>query len=182
MRISELARRTGVSARAIRLYEARGLLAAARTDAGYRQFDDADVRVLVFIRMARALGLSLAQIGEWVPAYRSGRLRYGQLIDGLQQRLDDIDRDIARLQDLRQRTTDHITWARDRQGEAHRVAAKRAAPGAKAAQPPWPTVAPQAAAPSGTATRAGRQRGGATGRPADPGAIPPSSPPHRPRR
>ncbi len=94
--------------------------AAARTDAGYRSVTEADVRVLVFIRMSRALGLSLAQISDWVPASRAGRLRDGQLIDGLQQRLGDIDRDIARLQDLRRRTADHITWARDRQAEAHR--------------------------------------------------------------
>lgn len=154
MRISELARRSGVSARAIRLYEERGLLAAARTDAGYRSFTEADVRVLVFIRMSRALGLSLAQISDWVPAYRAGRLRYGQLIDGLQQRLGDIDRDIARLQDLRQRTADHITWARDRQAEAHRAAAEKTAPGAKPAQPPWPTAAPRAAAKPGTPSSA----------------------------
>ncbi len=148
MRISELARRAGVSARAIRLYEARGLLAAERTEAGYRQFSEADVRVLIFIRMARTLGLSLAQIDEWVPAYRSGRLRYGQLIDGLQQRLADIDCDIASLKDLRQRTADHIDWARARQAEAHQAAARKDTARPASQSPPWPQPASPRAAPA----------------------------------
>lgn len=179
MRISELARRTGVSARAIRLYEARGLLAAPRTDAGYRQFSESDVRVLVFIRMARALGLSLAQIGDWVPAYRSGTLRYGQLISGLQQRQDEIDRDIARLQDLRRRTADHIVWAQNRQAEAHRAAAKTAAPSTKTTQPPWPAVVSKATASPGPPAKAGRQTSAKAGRRTEPGAGPPTDPPRR---
>ena len=57
--VGEAAYMSDVSAKMIRHYEQIGLLKeAARTDAGYRSFTEADVRVLVFIRMSRALGLS----------------------------------------------------------------------------------------------------------------------------
>lgn len=63
MRIGELAAATGVPARTIRYYESIGLLPPpARTPAGYRLYGPADRERLRFIRTARDLGLSLAEI------------------------------------------------------------------------------------------------------------------------
>lgn len=57
------AQRAGVSARMVRHYETLGLLApVARTDSGYRQYTEADVHALRFIRSARDLGFSIAEI------------------------------------------------------------------------------------------------------------------------
>ncbi len=57
------AQRAGVSARMVRHYEALGLLEpVARTDSGYRQYTEADVHALRFIRSARDLGFSIAEI------------------------------------------------------------------------------------------------------------------------
>ena len=67
MNIGEASKSSGVSAKMIRHYELVGLLPpAARTEAGYRQYGDSEVHTLRFIRRARDLGFSIAQIGELV--------------------------------------------------------------------------------------------------------------------
>lgn len=72
MNIGEAADASGVSAKMIRHYEGVGLIpAAARTDAGYRQYGDADVHTLRFVRHARDLGFSIAEIGELVSLWRN---------------------------------------------------------------------------------------------------------------
>ena len=60
--IGELARRTGLSVSAIRFYEARGLLAAVRTEGNQRRFLRSDIRRLSFALIAQQLGLTLGQI------------------------------------------------------------------------------------------------------------------------
>lgn len=60
--IGELARRTGLSVAAIRFYESRGLLTAARSAGNQRRFRRSDIRRLSFARIAQQLGLSLEEI------------------------------------------------------------------------------------------------------------------------
>ena len=65
LRIGELAERTGLTVRALRHYDAEGLLRpSARTDAGHRRYSAADVARLQQIASLRALGLSLARIRD----------------------------------------------------------------------------------------------------------------------
>ncbi len=60
LRIGELARRTGLSVRALHHYDAIGLLVpSARTDAGHRRYTAEDVARLQQIASLRALGLPL---------------------------------------------------------------------------------------------------------------------------
>lgn len=62
MRIGEIARRTGASAKAIRLYEVRGLLGAVARAGSYRQYGEGDVASVLLIRQALALGFRLAEL------------------------------------------------------------------------------------------------------------------------
>jgi len=65
MRIGELAARCGVPTRTIRFYERRHLLLPAlRTAGGYRDYDEAAVARLCFVRQAQAAGLSLSEIAS----------------------------------------------------------------------------------------------------------------------
>lgn len=65
MNIGQASKRTGVSQRMIRHYEAIGLIPkAVRRDSGYRDYDDKDVHTLRFIRRARDLGFPIEEIGK----------------------------------------------------------------------------------------------------------------------
>jgi DNA-binding transcriptional MerR regulator len=71
--VGQLAQMTGVPAKTIRYYEQVGILPSARRSmAGYRQYTQADVHRLLFIRRARALGLSLPNIKALTAELDSG--------------------------------------------------------------------------------------------------------------
>ena len=66
MRIKEVEQRTGLTAKAIRLYESKGLLKPAReTENDYRDYTEEDVSRLKNIAILRKLDLSVAEIKEW---------------------------------------------------------------------------------------------------------------------
>lgn len=61
---SEAAKRLGVSTKALRLYEQRGLVTPARTVSGYRTYGPDEMTRAAEIVALRALGLSLAQVAQ----------------------------------------------------------------------------------------------------------------------
>ena len=81
MRIGELARKAGVTAQAVRLYERRGLIEpGGRTASGYRVYSDDDVQSLRSIKRAQQLGFSLREIKELRDLHVSGDLRRARRI------------------------------------------------------------------------------------------------------
>src|SRR2546422_9276673 len=65
LRIGEVAARSGVTRKALRLYEARGIVPKPRrTAAGYRVYPPDVLGVLHFVTQARRLGLTLKEIGS----------------------------------------------------------------------------------------------------------------------
>ena len=99
MNIGDAAKATGVSAKMIRHYESVGLFPeAARTDAGYRQYGDSEIHTLRFVRHARDLGFSVAQIRELLGLWQNRRRSSRQVKALAQAHLDEIDRKLAELQ------------------------------------------------------------------------------------
>ncbi|MDH2429218.1 MerR family transcriptional regulator [Sphaerisporangium sp. TRM90804] len=72
MRIGELARRAGVSTRALRYYEQQGLLASRRTSNGYREYDEFDVKLVAEIRSLLTVGFTLEDARPFVDCLRAG--------------------------------------------------------------------------------------------------------------
>ncbi|MDV5143868.1 MerR family DNA-binding transcriptional regulator [Streptomyces sp. SBC-4] len=65
MLIGEVARRSGVSARMLRHYDALGLVRpTGRTHGGYREYSGEDIRRIFHIESLRSLGLSLREVGR----------------------------------------------------------------------------------------------------------------------
>lgn len=65
MQIKEVCRLTGLSAKAIRLYESKGLITAGRAANDYRDYTDEQIERLSAIRRFRLAGISLADIRLW---------------------------------------------------------------------------------------------------------------------
>ena len=108
MKISELAKRTGVSTHALRHYERLGLLEPVRHANGYRDYTESMRREVVFIAMSRKIGFSLAAIAERLPVYRAGRLRNADMVEALEVRVAEIDKELAVLAALRAQVISHM--------------------------------------------------------------------------
>jgi DNA-binding transcriptional MerR regulator len=71
--IGDVAHRSGVTPKALRLYEDRGILAPPqRTASGYRVYPPETLGILEFVTHGRRLGLTLAEIKEIVTLRRAG--------------------------------------------------------------------------------------------------------------
>ncbi|MEU2091094.1 MerR family transcriptional regulator [Nocardia beijingensis] len=84
MKIGELADRTGVSVRALRYYEEKGVLNPDRTSSGYRIFTESDIRTVAHIQTLLAAGLGMDLIGQ-ILACLSGE---SLLLDDCRERLE----------------------------------------------------------------------------------------------
>jgi Cu(I)-responsive transcriptional regulator len=106
--IGQAAEQSGVSAKMVRHYELLGLLGRVkRTDKGYRQYSPADVHVLRFIKRARDLGFSMAEIGELVGLWKDKQRASAKVKRIAQKHLDELSQRVAALQDM-QHTLAHL--------------------------------------------------------------------------
>ena len=112
MTVGELARRTGLSIKAIRQYEGLGLIySAGRSEGGYRLFDDTALWCAQVIATLRSLGLTIKEIDQLGNAYLSRPdepigPRLAALLDRAEQR---IDNRIAELTAVRGRILEYRT-------------------------------------------------------------------------
>ncbi len=109
---ADAARRLGVSAKALRLYEERGLLTPGRTPAGWRAYGPAEMARAEEIAALRALGLSLAEVERVLAGDASGlepALAAHQLT--LETRQRQLSETIAQVRSLREMLASGATLA-----------------------------------------------------------------------
>lgn len=108
LQIGEAARRSGVSAKMVRHYESLGLLPSVhRTESGYRQYTDSEVHTLQFIKRARELGFSMAEIAELVSLWQNRRRASASVKRIAQKHADELAQRIDAMQAM-QRTLTHL--------------------------------------------------------------------------
>ena len=108
MQIKELADQAGVTVKAVRYYESRGLLNPGRARNGYREYDVADVRVVREIRALLSLGLTADETVPFVECLRAGHERADVCpasLEAYRSRIVDIERRITELSQLRDELT-----------------------------------------------------------------------------
>jgi MerR family redox-sensitive transcriptional activator SoxR len=107
--ISEISRRSGVAASALRFYEEKGLITSEREGTGHRRYPRPVLRRIAFIVFAQKIGLTLEEIGHELaklPPHRAPTRRdWSRLSQTWTSR---IDRRIAELQRLRAGLTECI--------------------------------------------------------------------------
>jgi len=110
MRIGELARRTGVTTRALRYYEEQSLLTAERSGSGQRHYPESAVDRIRLIRQLYAAGLSSKAIAELTPCVIDGKAT-PELLQRLAAEREHLDRRIADLAHARDRLSSVIDGA-----------------------------------------------------------------------
>jgi len=101
--VAEVGRRTGLTRKALRLYETLGLVEpAGRTDAGYRLYDDEALRRIELVNRAKVLGLTLTEAKEFLHvAEGCCGDHHPDLAALVEAKLAETERRIVELQSLR---------------------------------------------------------------------------------
>jgi MerR family transcriptional regulator, redox-sensitive transcriptional activator SoxR len=104
--VTQVAERSGFAGSALRFYERQGLITATRTTGNQRRYERSVLRRLAFIRAARNVGLSLAEVeaalralpddrtptkADWARLSRQWRARLDDQIAALSQLRDGLD-------------------------------------------------------------------------------------------
>ena len=98
LRIGEVARRTGLPVKTIRYYCDEGLLQPrARSESGYRLFDEEDLAELTIIRSLRAMDVSIPELARILEVRRAGVCNCSVLKDSITAKMESINLRIAEL-------------------------------------------------------------------------------------
>ena len=120
LKIGELARRAGVTPKAIRFYERKGILPAAKRAANrYRIYGDDAAEILRFVKQAGGLGLTLAEIKDVIGIRQGGRPPCTHVHQLLSDKAVELDRKLKDLVDVRARIRRSLSaWNRQPQKRA----------------------------------------------------------------
>ena len=100
--IGQLAQRAGVGIETVRFYERKGLLEEpSRKPSGYRQYDDAVIDRLRFIKRAKELGFTLKEIKELLSLRLEPTSRCADVKSKAEAKIADIESKIRTLQRMK---------------------------------------------------------------------------------
>jgi DNA-binding transcriptional MerR regulator len=98
LRIGEVARRTGLPVKTIRYYCDEGLLQPrARSESGYRLFDEENLAELTIIRSLRAMDVSIPELARILEVRRAGVCNCAVLKDSIAAKMESINLRIDEL-------------------------------------------------------------------------------------
>lgn len=102
MKIGEVAKHSGFGIETIRYYEREGLLQPPqRRPSGYRQYDESTVRRLEYIRQAKDLGFTLAEIRELLELSFAAHSSCDHIRQRAEAKIADIEEKIRSLQQMK---------------------------------------------------------------------------------
>lgn len=104
MNIGQAAKACGLSSKQIRDYEKLGLIQLSyRTESNYRTYAEADIQRLGFIRHAREVGFSLAQIGELLAFRDAPSHNCEEILHFTDKHIADLSEKIEALQSMKEK-------------------------------------------------------------------------------
>jgi DNA-binding transcriptional MerR regulator len=113
LHVADLARRAEVTPATVRYYARIGLLNPGRnTRNGYRRFSSEDLRRVVFIRKAQALGLTISDIRSVIDRIERGVDACHLVVELVRSRLDEVHRQCTELRMTEVRMADALArWS-----------------------------------------------------------------------
>ncbi|WES69628.1 Cu(I)-responsive transcriptional regulator [Superficieibacter sp. BNK-5] len=103
MNISDVAKKTGLTSKAIRFYEEKGLVTPPlRSENGYRSYTQQHLDELTLLRQARLVGFNLEECGELVELFNDPARHSADVKKRTLEKVAEIEQHIVQLQEMRQ--------------------------------------------------------------------------------
>ena len=108
MQIQKASELSGLSVKTIRYYEDVGLVPEpGRTENGYRDYTDKDVRFLIFVHRARDLGFTMEECETLISLYLDRDRKSAEVKSLAEGKIVEVDRKLRELQTIR-KTLQHL--------------------------------------------------------------------------
>jgi DNA-binding transcriptional MerR regulator len=105
MLISELSKRTGITAHTIRFYEKSGLIKGKRDESvksnKYFHYDEEIVEKLKLVRDAKSIGFTISEIGQLMDAWYNNKITVSEKLAVLDEKLLSIEEKIKQLKEMK---------------------------------------------------------------------------------
>lgn len=104
MNISDVAKKTGLTRKAIRFYEQKGLVTPPlRSVNGYRRYDEKHIDELTLLRQARQVGFNLNECRELVQLFNNPMRHSADVKKRTLEKIAEIENHITELTQMRKR-------------------------------------------------------------------------------